>query len=47
MPFCGNDKQQTLQKVDVQIRSAGNTFKEDYRNRSAEETRQFSLIILC
>ena len=40
-----NDRQQTLQKVDIQIRSAGITLKNVYRNRSAEERRQLSLLV--
>ena len=40
-----NDRQQTLQKVDIQIRSSSITFKEGYKNRSAEERRQLFLLV--
>ena len=40
-----SDRQQTLEKVDIQIRSAGITLKKVYRNRLAEERRQLSLLV--
>ena len=40
-----NDRQKTLYKVDIQIRSSSITLKKVYRNRSAEETRQLSLLV--
>ena len=40
-----NDRQQTLQKVDIQICSSSITLKNVYKNRSAEERRQLSLLV--
>ena len=40
-----SDRQQTLEKVDIQIRSAGIILKKVYRNRLAEERRQSFLLV--
>ena len=40
-----SDRQQTLEKADIQICSAGITLKKVYRNRLAEERRQLSLLV--
>ena len=40
-----NDRQRTLQKLDIQIRSSSITLKKVYKNRSVEERRQLSLLV--